>query len=210
MNTLIPAELNEIVLVGPMGPDIIHPLSDLPQIAIDGGEPFAQTPFLWIGDGDSLKKKPKTYQTIELNPKKDMSDLAHAYTLLKSHPLKKLHLWGFLGGRRDHELFNLGEGSLFLKDRIQTQIHYYKEKSIPVMSLYTKGEWHFDFKGEFSLGVMNEAHLTLLGEIAYPISESYLIRPFSSFGLSNEAQGKFLIQADGPFFIIREFHERSE
>lgn len=204
MNTLIPTQLTEIVLVGPMGPDIIHPLSILPQIAIDGGEPYAHAPFLWIGDGDSLKKKPQATQTIELNPRKDLSDLAHAYSLLKHHSLQKLHLWGFLGGRRDHELFNLGEGSLFLQDRQTTEIHYYKEDLTPVMSFYSQGAWNFDFKGGFSLGVMSPAHVALLGEISFPIPQARRLEPLSSLGLSNMAEGKFLIEADAPFFIIRE------
>lgn len=205
MNTLIPQQINEIVLVGPLGPDIIHPLSVLPQIAIDGGEPYAHAPFLWIGDGDSLKKTPETPQQIALNPKKEMSDLAYAYELLLKHPLQKIHLWGFLGGRFDHELFNLGETSLYLMERTQTEILYYKESATPFMQFFSPGSWDFDFKGSFSLGVIHQAQMTIHGEVEYPILHQKPLRPLSSLGLSNRAKGKFLVESTTPFFMMREY-----
>ena len=204
MNTLIPESLNEIVLVGPVGPDIIHPFSVLPQIAVDGGETFAHAPFLWVGDGDSLGKRPQTEQTYKLNPQKEMSDLAYTFSLLKKHPLKKLHLWGFLGNRRDHELFNFGESSLFLETREQTEIHYYHGDIHPIFQFYTKGSWIFDFKGAFSLASLTGAVVKMQGDIIYPIAHPKKLSPLSSFGLSNSSQGRFLIEADAPFFIIRE------
>ncbi len=203
MNTLIPQQLTELALVGPMGPDIVHPLSILPQIAVDGGEEYAHAPFLWIGDGDSLNKKPQTAQVVELNPKKNISDLGHAFSLLSHHQVEKIHLWGFLGGRKDHELFNLGEGALFLKSRQQTELHYYIDKLSPEISYYSKGEWSFEFNSEFSLGLIDPCHIAVLGEIDYPINRPTYISPLSSFGLSNRANGRFFIEASGPFFLIR-------
>jgi thiamine pyrophosphokinase len=204
VNTLIPTQINEIVLVGPLGPDIIHPLSVLPQIAIDGGERFAHAPFLWVGDGDSLRRDPESPQIVKLNPKKDMSDLAYTYELLQKHPLQKIHLWGFLGGKLDHELFNLGEASLYLLERTQTQLLYYKEEITPVLSFYSPGSWEFSFHDSFSLGVIHQSQITLQGEIEYPISHQKTLRPLSSLGLSNKAQGKFLVESTAPFFIMRD------
>lgn len=205
MNTLIPESLNEIVLVGPVGPDIIHPFSLLPQIAVDGGETFAHAPFLWVGDGDSLEKKPQTEQTYTLNPQKEMSDLAYTFSLLKKHPLKKLHLWGFLGERRDHELFNFGESSLFLENREKTEIHYYNGDIHSPIQFFSQGSWIFEFKGAFSLASLAGAVLKMQGEITYPISHPKKLSPLSSFGLSNSAHGRFLIEADAPFFMIRDY-----
>ena len=200
----ISKSLNEIVFVGPLGP-MIHPtLSSLPQIAIDGGEPFSQNPLLWIGDGDSLNRVPVTKNIIQLRRQKDLSDLAYSLSLLKDHPLQKLHLWGFSGGRMDHELFNLGETALFLKNRAQTEVHYYRETDVPVLFFYSAGTWDFNFAGTFSVGALETLNLTLTGALEYPIPHRKEVAPLSSFCLSNKARGEFKICADSPFFIVKE------
>lgn len=203
MNEYIPSSLNEIVLVGPLGPKIIPKLSSLPQIAVDGGEIFSHDPFLWIGDGDSLNHEPNTKNKIQLNRQKDFSDLAYTLDLLKDHKLKILHLWGFSGGRIDHELFNLGEVALFLKERSETQVHYYRKDIHPALTFYSAGSWNFSFTGTFSLGAVEAVELTIKGQVNYPIDFPHKVGPLSSFCLSNMAKGPFLVEAQEPFFMVK-------
>ncbi len=205
MNISIPDHYNEIVLVGPMGPKLPSELSSLPQIAIDGGESYSSSPFLWIGDGDSLKKDPATSEIIKLNSKKDQSDLAYALGRINSPSINKLHFWGFLGGRRDHELFNLGETSAFLLNKKQTEVIFYQQTLVPDLIFLSSGQWLFDFQGDFSLGTISGSEIQMEGEVDYPLNPVKRLLPLSSLGLSNRAHGKFLIKANAPFFLIRDY-----
>ena len=84
---------------------------DGPTVYIDGGVNFKQddTGFS-LGDGDSSSAR--LDQT--LNPMKSYSDLAYALQQISKYKFKELKLFGFLGGRKDHELINLLEVHRFL------------------------------------------------------------------------------------------------
>src|ERR1035437_15013 len=82
-------------------------LSDVPQIAVDGGISFARNPVLWAGDGDS-GSIPSDVQVF-LKHNQDETDLRFCLTSIRLWQWTELHLIGFLGERRDHELVNFGE-----------------------------------------------------------------------------------------------------
>ena len=82
-----------------------------PVLFIDGGSRFRNSPEgLSLGDNDSSIGE----LDILLSPDKDFSDLSYALRNIPSH-YKEIHLQGFLGGRKDHEIINMGEVQNFLK-----------------------------------------------------------------------------------------------
>ena len=188
------------VLLGPLGPALPASLSSYPLITVDGGANFASRSTIWIGDGDSLSQTPVADELRNLPRDKDHSDLAAALGLF---PLGKhcLHLWGFLGGRRDHELFVLGECLSFLKHRPETKIILYQSQGQKTFELLGPGTWPFTHQGLFSLGTLQETAVHLEGQIQYPLNGKTRLRPLSSHGLSNQASGSFTLTSDAPLFI---------
>src|SRR4051794_25182624 len=120
------ASEEEVTLVGPLYHQRHTPL--MPTVYVDGGTRFRNEggwaaghgghsafPTVSVGDGDSSGGS-----LDELLPsEKDYSDLAF---VLRSLPasVNEVTLLGFLGGRRDHELANLGEVNEYLKARPRT------------------------------------------------------------------------------------------
>jgi thiamine pyrophosphokinase len=200
---LLPSQFekqDEWIFVGPMGPDLPDSFSHLPILCVDGGAHFSKKMDLWVGDNDSFGKTLPQTHVIRHPIEKDRSDLALAFALLEDIHHVKLHLWGFLGGRRDHELFNLGEGLTFLEDHPGSQILLYEEEVIR-FHLVGSGTWKFSHEGIFSLGSVKKTSVKLTGFCHYPISSFETIWPLSSFGLSNIGQGQMTLETDGPIFL---------
>lgn len=196
------AHYTEWTLLGPLGPELPSSLRQLPLMSVDGGAKFASRSLVWVGDGDSYKEEVRSDHIFNYPPEKAMSDLALALGLLKvPHPYK-LHLWGFLGGRRDHELFNLGEASIFLEKHPESQIIFYSADGHIAFHFLGEGHWRFEHEGLFSLGSLKNTKVKLLGQCRYPIKEETLIPSLSSLGLSNEAYGELTLHAWGPVFIF--------
>lgn len=191
----------EWILLGPMGPELSGFLSHIPVIAVDGGAHFAQRLDLWIGDADSFKGKIDSAHCLKFPPEKDLSDLALALSLLNQDHSYYLHLWGFLGGRHDHELFNLGEAAKFLEQHSESRIALYDQQGIKRFDFLSKGSWQLSIESLFSLGSINKVKVELSGCCKYPITPASDLDPLSSRGLSNEGHGEVQITTDGPVFI---------
>jgi thiamine pyrophosphokinase len=191
----------EWTFMGPMGPLMPDHLKAYSTIAVDGGANFIDSSDIWVGDADSVKTEIKATHVFRLSVEKDQSDLAMALSLFQEQFHYKFHFWGFLGGRKDHELFNLGEALRFLEAHQECQILFYREDGKLAFHLLGSGKWKFTHIGLFSLGTLKKTSVKLKGECHYPIPKSKIITPLSSFGLSNVGQGDLELQNDGPVFV---------
>jgi len=201
---MLPSSLinkTEWVLVGPMGPDLPETLSQFPVVAIDGGAHHLECPDIWVGDADSYGKQISCKHIFRHPPEKDLSDFALALSLFKIPRHYKLHLWGFLGGRRDHELFNFGESSRFLDRHSESEIIFYGLDGNIQFHFLGAGNWKFSRHGLFSLGSLKSTLVKLKGDCKFPINKWLEITPLSSFGLSNEGYGEIILECQGPVFI---------
>ena len=170
-----------------------HPPAE-PLIFVDGGSNQRERGGGFaVGDGDSSRGPIDQY----LSPDKDFSDLAYVLGRLSDH-FNEVELLGFLGGRRDHELFNFGEVHHFLCARAAPTVVRFDRG----VTAYSKGKWVFEAQGTFSLAVIETATVKLVGACKYPIVEPTVIKPLISFGLSNEGYGEVILTADGPAFIF--------
>lgn len=185
-----------------MGPGVPPALETHPIMAIDGGARHTTKMDLWLGDGDSTSGPLKTPYQFQFPQDKDRSDLALGLSLLKDKLPYKLHLWGFLGGRRDHELFNLGEVSNFLAEHPGSEVLFYDDQGSVPYQLLAKGSWSINHHGIFSVGTFLKTFFSIQGDCRYPLAGLTELHPVSSLGLSNEAQGTLTIVCEGPIFII--------
>lgn len=194
--------ITEWVFVGPMGPHTPDHLRNFPTICVDGGAHFSENMHIWIGDNDSLMiDKIESPHIFKLPIEKDQSDLGHAFNLFQESRYYKFHLWGFLGGRRDHELFNLGESFNFLERHQESQMMFYGENGQLLYHILGAGQWKFAHKGIFSLGTLKKTSVKLTGEVKYSIPRHEVLYPLSSLGLSNVGEGEILLETRGPVFI---------
>lgn len=198
MTTLADRYLNQfqdqraITLVGPMAKYAVQ-VSE-PVIFVDGGSMRRESAFgITVGDGDSSTAT----MDIDLDPVKDFSDLSFALGLLPER-ITTLSLLGFLGGRRDHELFNLGEVHHFLSRRQHATRAQFDEDVVA----FSAGQWTFSVTTTFSLSVFGPATVCLSGACAYPIARGTQVKPVSSYGLSNEGHGEVQLECDAPVFIF--------
>lgn len=148
-----------------------------------------------IGDQDSSRFE----MDIKLNPHKEESDLSVTLDLISEKvDQPEICALGFLGGRRDHEYFNLKSFANFVDSKKSFACHLSRE-----LTVFTRDEfWHFDHHGLFSLFSFRDSHYSIQGEVIYPI-ENALIPSLSSQLLSNEAEGEFRVKASQAFFFYR-------
>ncbi len=185
-------EDERVLLVGPLNTDISEITE--PVIFVDGGSNWRQYGIgISIGDGDSFTGA----LDYPLDPEKDFSDLSFALGLLGER-FSEIQLRGFLGGRRDHELLNLGEVFHFLNQR-QTRVKVTLNQSVIAFSA---GRWQLEVNGTFSLVVFEPSVVTLSGHCKYHIAGESTIRPVSSYGLSNEGYGLISVSTSSPLFIF--------
>lgn len=185
------------ILVGPLGPTLTMKAPGV--LAVDGGIKFAPDADFWIGDGDSAPDCKLPDHSFKLPPAKDFSDFKGALQLLKG--VQTLDLWGFLGGRRDHELAVLGECHHFLKTRPQCRINLYEDGKI-VGVFVPEGSGEIQYKGGFSLLSLEESRPTLTGDILYALPEPINLTPLSSHGISNKSQGIIRYQSNSPLLFL--------
>jgi thiamine pyrophosphokinase len=184
----------------------ILPPTDSSFIFVDGGchfftevknsylRSFPTFNFLKVGDQDSYKGE----LDVVLEKTKNFSDLAYAFSLLPKN-IEYISLQGFLGGRKDHELFNLGEAHHFLAS----------EQSHPNGSLsfensfkaFSSGTHQINYQGPFSLFVLEQTSLQMIGDVMFPLPSPTPLKALSSHGLSNIGQGSFNIISEKPFFL---------
>ncbi len=185
-----------VTLVGPLLGAAHRPAG--PTIYVDGGANFRPAgplpfPAISLGDGDSGGPLDET-----LPAEKDYSDLAFVLRELPRH-VDRLNLFGFLGGRRDHELANLGEVHQFLRRRSQARADFL-DGALAVIGF--SGVLELDFRGVFSLMVFETTAVTLQGLCKYKLDGSVPLEPASSHGLSNEGAGPITVQSLKPAFIF--------
>lgn len=182
-------------VIGPVHPSV--PANEFPTLAVDGGASFVPNIDVWIGDNDSYLEKIDIENAFFFSPDKDLSDLALALKLFENNSYT-LHLYGFLGGRRDHELINYGVISHYLLTNNDNSILLYeREKAVYVF--HGKGKYQFEHYGIVSIGTLYPQSLTLNGQLAY--TGTHRFDPLSSHGLSNKAQGSFEVTSEAPFFV---------
>ncbi len=185
---------SHLTLVGPLL-EICPTWPDGPILFIDGGarwrallpESF-NPPTLSLGDGDSLGNR---HLDVLLDTEKDFSDLACAFEILGTISLQKLTLLGFLGGRRDHEWINFAVVANFLQSLRQLRADFDS-----AVSLLAPGQYTLSHRGLFSLVHFERAHTKITGQVKYPLEQVTPIPAYSSFGLSNIADGTFHISSD--------------
>jgi len=82
-------------------------------VAVDGGlatcRKAGRKPDLYVGDGDSTRKRPRGIESIVFPRDKSFSDLSGALDELRRREVSMVAVAGMLGGRLDHEWANLLE-----------------------------------------------------------------------------------------------------
>jgi len=202
MNNLFSKQAQEsdsIALVGPIlkGP---IPAIPYPQVAVDGGAAFSLSPVLWVGDGDSGTTKvgvPALKKTSD-----NITDLVFCLIQIDRWKWTQLHLYGFLGARRDHELANFGEVCQMMKTRAETvRAIFYHDESEAKIFIYQAGLHSIEVQGLFSILVFETTRLTISGACQYPVSDQF-IGAFSGRGVSNQGSGTITIQSANPFLLL--------
>lgn len=187
--------------------DLVGPLLSAPHaltgatVFVDGGSRFqmpastslTSLPAISVGDGDSGGQLDEMLPT-----EKDYSDLAFVLRELPL-PINRVNLFGFLGGRRDHELANFGEVHQFLSRRGQARANFYSH-GISVMGFV--GQIELEVHGLFSLLVLESTAVRLEGECKYKLAGDVVLEPVSSHGLSNEGSGLVTLETRKPAFIF--------
>lgn len=194
----------DIVLIGPMLEQEWQMqtfFKALPQIAVDGGIWHAQEPLLWAGDGDSGFVPDKV--PVFVKDDQRVTDFAFCLAGVSGWAWKRLHAVGFTGGRRDHDLANIGEVHALMKKRRQFEsATFYDDKAMPVLRLYNAGRHEVDINGRFGLLCIEPATVTLAGACEYAAS-SLKLDPLSGRGVSNQGRGIVEVTADAPCIIAQ-------
>jgi thiamine pyrophosphokinase len=193
-----------LILVGPALrnplPLSLPGLEGVPQLAVDGGAGFAFNPVLWAGDGDSGKVPDSIPAFIKHS--QQITDLRFCLDGIRVWRWKELHLFGFLGGRRDHEFANFGEIHAEMKKRAAfSKAVFYSEDVRARVLFLGEGEHDIELHGTFSTLAVEPAEITLAGECRYKV-ENALLPPLSGKGISNEASGMVKISSTGPVILL--------
>lgn len=188
-----------VTLVGPLHHETFNPVE--PTIFIDGGARFRSAdpekfPCISVGDGDSGDSP----LDVKLPAEKDFSDLAFVLRELPDY-VKNLRLVGFLGGRLDHELANLGELHQFLAGR-SADARVDMENGGRANVIGFNGHLEHKIQGLFSILVLESAEVQITGECRYALNKATTLEPASSHGLSNEGNGLVKLSSSGPAFLF--------
>jgi thiamine pyrophosphokinase len=142
---------------------------------------------LTIGDGDSTNLKMDIKKDTQNN-----SDLAFILSLIgnKNKP-QNILLLGFIGGRLDHALANLGEIAEFLNKFSKHPPMIQLDKKITFL---TKGLHKILVSGSFSLITFVPNQIKITGQCQYPVKKWLKLGVLSSRGLSNVGAGEVIVQ----------------
>lgn len=167
-------------------------------IYIDGGVNFKEIypckKSLSLGDGDSAKSNLKALDVL-FPEDKDQTDLGLALSLLRDYELP-LRLIGFTGGRREHEWALIGDVMDFLASAKSPMVFW------DTHSLFLPaGHHHLSGQGLFSLFSLETKGVRLTGDIRFPVDPPRPFRAMSGLGISNQADGKFEINALTPLLL---------
>jgi thiamine pyrophosphokinase len=212
MRDQVQLQSDRFVLVGPVMKEKLRTsrlddlgLGSVPQIAVDGGDRFASKPELVVGDGDSSIAIHAKVLWIK-KTSVDETDFGFCLRYLCGHAQasqwKELHLFGFLGSRRDHEWAMIGEVLQALRARPHPSVvTVYNEKQELEFTIHSSGKHHFNHRGLFSILSLESSRMTFDGNCTYCLKEQEL-QPLSGRGVSNEAQGSFTVSSSGVFMMI--------
>ncbi len=190
-----------LVLVGPTLGRKAEKLK--PQIAVDGGIHFASFPVLWAGDGDSAAEVPDSVPVF-FKHNQEETDLRFCLNGIRGWKWSELHLAGFLGGRRDHELANFGEIHTELKARGGfRRAVFYDGDMKPRLIFYPAGSHVVHLTGLFSVMVLETSELSLEGACEFTATKQTL-PPLSGLGVSNRGEGEVKISSSQPMMILLE------
>lgn len=145
-----------------------------------------------IGDGDSSKKPMSMLKTDQ-----NLSDLSYCLKFLgKQKQVGTFMFVGFLGGRLDHQFFNLGEISRFMKKNRAQVVLEDRIEFLP------KGKKTLEIQGLFSVGSFEDAQIKIDGACLYKSKKWLPLPVLSSRGLSNVGSGKIDIESTSPLAIF--------
>jgi thiamine pyrophosphokinase len=145
-----------------------------------------------IGDGDSSKKRMTMFKTDQ-----NLSDLSYCLKILNKEVNVETFLFiGFLGGRLDHQFFNLGEISRFTRTA-KTQILLENK-----IEFFAKGKINLEIRGVFSLGSFEDNQIKIKGACLYKTRNWLKLPTLSSRGLSNVGSGKIEIESISPLAVF--------
>ncbi|MFG1492841.1 hypothetical protein [Halobacteriovorax sp. ZH4_bin.1] len=187
---------NKLAIIGPMALKLPY-IIDSPIIYVDGGlnhRPSDDHPYLSVGDDDSNQTNDSLDITLDEN--KDFSDLTFALTLIPDN-ITEINLFGFLGGRLDHQMVTLGSIHHFLKERKSQTICNFERKLLACSS----GDFSFTHKGTFSLLSLEKQELQISGACDFPLNTQKKVKTLSCLTLSNKASGEVHINSELPVFI---------
>lgn len=189
-----------VTLVGPLYNTKHVPLA--PTIYVDGGAAFASqetvdNPVVSVGDGDSGLD---VVLDEMLPAEKDYSDLAFVLRGLPQSVIR-VEMLGFHGGRRDHDLCNLGEVHSFLASRSHYTTVELSDADSRTIG-FCKGRVSLNIQGLFSVFVLEPAAVKISGACKYQLSRERTLSSLSSVGLSNEGSGAVEIECGPPAFVV--------
>ncbi|MCB9062854.1 MAG: hypothetical protein H6622_15135 [Halobacteriovoraceae bacterium] len=187
----------QIHIIGPLFKNLYKFDQNESLLFVDGGanhRPIGDKSPV-VGDGDSYSGE----IDHQLNPDKDRNDLYHALSLV-SEEIKIIHLHGFLGGRKDHELFNLGEVHFHLKKMPKVVCAFLDDDRMVNIQAFSPGTWTLNIQGVFSCFCIEKSTVTLSGACKYELDNTEM-HPLSSLGLSNIGTGDVTITTSSPLFI---------
>lgn len=142
-----------------------------------------------LGDGDS-SKRPMTIKKTDQN----ISDLSFFLkTFSRKSNIGRFLFAGFLGGREDHQVFNLGELIHFIEN-------HPKKKELPrflfedKIEFLPKGVHQLSVHGTFSIASLSPNKIKITGECQYQSKTWIVLYPLSSRGVSNVGSGIVTIE----------------
>lgn len=161
-------------------------------------------PDLLVGDFDSLGYAPTDVETVHVPVEKDFSDGELGVRTAALRGVKELDIYGAVGGRPDHFLFNLHLLKIAFDLGVRAVLRgddfdiYYTESNF-FLSV-TKGDW-------FSVVPLGESvHILKATGLKYP-AEGVTLTKKDTRGLSNECTEDkvFVSVSEGGAFLVHSF-----
>jgi thiamine pyrophosphokinase len=193
-------QTGKILLVGPLAATVPwerFPAAHWARLGVDGGAALAAPGQfdLTVGDGDSGAVPLDVRWPIH----KDATDLELALELLPAR--LPVTLWGFTGGRPDHQMVVWGALHAHC---VRHGTHFDVLNELSSIAVRPAGEFTFQEAGLFSLWSLLPATFGLRGACRYPLERPTPCPPLSGHTLSNYASGPFTVTCDAPFFLYSE------
>ena len=87
---------------------------------------------------------------------------------------------------------------MLLSNQVNNKVKFLFDQSF---ICFPPGHHNVRLNRTFSLFVLEEAKITISGQVKYPLTNPTKVHPLSSQGLSNISHGEFFIQSDKPVFL---------